>query len=564
MKKLSAILSAVLLSVLCVLFVSAAEDYILWDFSVESDAAQWKPSSTTTVTVTPDGAVIAGEGNDINLKFTPSTELYLDDYKYVVVEYCGATVGGTLQFYHWTEGCTGNPRFESKTQAGDKTSVKQHKIDLSNPPATANWSGKVTSLRIDPFRGTEPRELTLKYIGFFKDQNTFTKFTKAANEAEIVPGQPVVLFNPSINNVCFPTAGTQCTLDFVDNYAVVTSFNGPGDGGNGDPQFSVPVEFDGDKWHWMKIRLRNLSEATQFELHFAAEGNGGKITGSSCTHFPISTGDADFVEYIVDLKAANMASQSVNGVSMAESVWSGYVTSLRLDCMWKAEPSGQMPTGSQMYIDYVAIFSSEEDAKNYTPDPSTEIEQPKKNTGAATPIWIFDNEEIVKDQSIAGADVMYTGGMLRMLPNGSDPIMTLKLDVPFDTEEFPIFAYRHNTTSKVSTLGVFYSTDSGTDLSASYSPVTIANNGSWSNTIVDLSDLALYPKGTWSGNVTQMRIDPINGLDEDAVIYIDRLGFFRTTSEAYEFLSQGRSDIDYSESSSFRADLQKSIVPANT
>ena len=214
MKKLSAILSAVLLSVLCVLFVSAAEDYILWDFSVEADAAQWKPSSTTTVTVTPDGAVISGEGNDINLKFTPSTEIYLDDYKYVVVEYSGATVGGTLQFYHWTGGCTGNPRFESKTQSGDASSIKQHKVDLSNPPSTASWTGKVTSLRIDPFRGTEPRELTLKYIGFFKDQATYNKYVKAESEATIVPGQPVALFNPASTNVCFPTAGTSAIVSF--------------------------------------------------------------------------------------------------------------------------------------------------------------------------------------------------------------------------------------------------------------------------------------------------------------------------------------------------------------
>ncbi|MBQ9920812.1 MAG: hypothetical protein IJO52_01390, partial [Clostridia bacterium] len=567
MKKFIAILSVALIAVLCIAGVSAAEDSIVWDFTDPAAAAQWKPSNTTNVETTADGIVVSGEGDDINLTYTADREIMLENYKFVVIEYFGASVGGTLQFYHWTEGCTGNPRFEASTQAGPKGDWRFHKIDLANPPATAKWEGKVTKLRLDPFRGKDAREITIKSVGFYKDAVAYNKAQKAQAEASIAAGQPVLLLNPAITNICFPTAGTQCDITYVDNYAVITSNSGPeeGKGTNGDPHFSVKTDFDGDKWHWMKVRLRNLSVATQFEMHFAAEGTENKITGSSCTHFPITQKDADFVEYIIDVKAANLASQSVNeGVSFTDSVWSGTVSEVRLDCMWKAEPSGQMPTGSQMYIDYVAFFQSEADAKAYTPDASTEIEQPKKNTGAETPIWIFDSEEAVKAQSSSGSDVSYTGGMLRMIPNNSDPILNLLLPYQFDTQEFPILAYRHSTKSKVSVLGVFYSTNSGTDLAESYSPVTINNTGAWSNAIVDLGDLSTYTKGTWNGKVTSMRLDPINGNDPDAVIYLDRVGFFRTKSEAYAFLAEGRSDIDYTASANFKATKQNALIPANT
>ncbi len=60
MKKITALLSVVLMVVLCALSVAAAEDYMVWDFTDEADVAQWKPSSTTKVTVTENGAVISG------------------------------------------------------------------------------------------------------------------------------------------------------------------------------------------------------------------------------------------------------------------------------------------------------------------------------------------------------------------------------------------------------------------------------------------------------------------------------------------------------------------------
>jgi len=567
MKKLTSVLLVVLMVVILALSVSAAEESIVWDFSNPDDVAKWTPSKTTNVAVSDSGALISGEGNDINLTYTADMEIMLQDYMYFVVEYAGATRSGGFQFYHWTEGVSGNPRLDGSTKIGDAETVMSHKFDLTTPPATASWSGKVTKLRVDPVRGSDPREIIVKSVGLYKDKATYEKSIKAAAEAAILPGQPVLLFNPGAENVCFPTTGSSCFITFENNYAVINSLEGPeeGNGLKGDPNFSVGVDFDGDTWHWMKVRLRNLSDATRFEMHFASEGSGGKIVGATCTQFPITSKDADFVEYVIDLKKANLDSQNVNaGVSLTESVWKGLISTIRFDCMWMAEPSGQMPTGSQMYIDYVAFFRSEEDAKNYVPDPSTEIEQPKKNTGAANPVWIFDNEAIVKNQSTSGSDVMFSGGMMRLIPTNSDPMITLQLTTPFDSAEFPIFAYRHSTTSTVGTLGVFYSTDTGVDLSDSYSPVTITRNGTWSNTIVDLSDTKLYPKDTWSGNIVSMRIDPINGNDTNATIYIDRMGFFRTKSEALKFLSQGRSGLDYNTKASFKDTLQTSLVPANT
>ncbi|MBE6689450.1 MAG: S-layer homology domain-containing protein [Ruminococcaceae bacterium] len=566
MKRITVILALIMLFVVS----ACAADYIVWDFSNPDDVAKWAPSKTTNVEVTEKGAVITGSGDDINLTFVPAEgeTINLEDYAILAVGYRDFTTGGRMQFYHWTEGCTGNPRAEDTVRS---SYIGTFKFDMKNAaPGTAKWNGKVTKLRLDPCRASDERSHTIEYVGLFKDAVTYAAYSSGAMEevpSEILPGQPAKIFNLSKKNAAFGMSGTNCVIEYTDDYGIVTSFGGPEEGGKnvGDPYVTlVNQHLDAQKYPWIKFRVRNLSDATQFEMHFASTATGDKITGSSCTHFPISSKDEDFVEYIFNIKDANLASQGINpDESQSTSVWSGTISQLRFDCMWKAEPSGQMATGSQMYVDYIAFFASEEDAKNYVPTEDTKVEKPRINSGKANPVWIFDSEEAIESFESGGMNVSLEAGVMVVNPTSHDPMMTFTLteDEYFNCLEFPYFAYRHKTTSTVTRGGLFFTTSDLPTLSdASYSPFDFPAKGQWENTITDLSDTSKY-KGNWVGTCNLFRLDPINGTDTNASIYISRMGFFRTLSEAYEFLSSDTSDFDYTKGAEFSAKMQTSIAP---
>ena len=536
---------------------------VVWDFSKQEDSEQWKPSNTTTVQVTSEGTVISGTDDGMNLTYTAQREnpIYLEDYEIAVITYKDATTDGRMQLYHWTDTSSGNPRLEKTTVKGKEVTEK---FDLKNSkPSTAHWDGKVVRFRFDPMRGDGQRSMTLVSIALYRNALAYNKALMTGDDyGEAENGQPIKLYNAGVTNMSLGFGGANSEITYENNYAVITSRNGPEDGGVGDPNFYVGADFDGDKYPWMKIRLRNLSDATHFEMHFASDGNNNSLNAASCTRFPISSGDADFVEYVVNV-------QNANKETSGNSIWTGNIFQIRFDCMWKAEPSGQMATGSQMYIDYIGFFATEEEAKAYTTAPETEIENSKANSGKAGPTWVFDNDEILEKWTFTGADISLEGGILCIRPNSSDPTMRYELngDERFDTKEFPYFAYRHSTKSKVTVGGMFYTTTNLTALTdASFSRIPVPNDGKWVNTITDLSDFGNYPKGNWNGTATLIRLDPVNAEDKDAVIYIDRMGFFRTAHEDYAFLSEGKKDekIDYSKRSFIKNEEQKVIIPGGT
>jgi len=228
---------------------------------------------------------------------------------------------------------------------------------------------------------------------------------------------------------------------------------------------------------------------------------------------------------------------------------------------------GNVPAGRKIYVDYIAFFASEDEALNYVPTADTEIEQPFANSGKTAPIWTFNTEESIQYLMGSQLDMNLECGVMRVTPTGTDPIITIPLsgEDAFPTDEFPYFAYRHKTTSTVSTVGIFYTTTNLTSLTdASYSPFNVNRTGVWQNAIVDLGDVKTYTKGNWTGDCTSFRLDPINGYDTNASIYIDRMGFFRTKTEAYKFLCQGTKDLDYTKSAVFSNLYQKAYVPENT
>ena len=229
MKKLTLLLAILTLTALFALNVCAAEDYIVWDFTNAEDVAKWTPSKTTNVEVTENGAIVSGSGDDINLTFVPAGDevINLEDYAVFAVGYCDFTAGGKMQFFHWTEGCSGTPRLEDTVRSAY---IGTFKFDLkNNAPGTAKWNGKVTKLRLDPCRASDERSHTIAYVGMFKDAATYAAYTSGAideTEQEILPGQPAKVINLGKKNAAFGLSGTNCLIVYTDSFDIMTSVNG--------------------------------------------------------------------------------------------------------------------------------------------------------------------------------------------------------------------------------------------------------------------------------------------------------------------------------------------------
>ncbi|NLN03577.1 MAG: hypothetical protein GX166_01970 [Clostridiaceae bacterium] len=185
---------------------------------------------------------------------------------------------------------------------------------------------------------------------------------------------------------------TNVEIEWVDNHLHLVTLNGPDQGGNGDPYFGLLIDpFDGDLYQWCKIKIKNNSNAEFFQFHFDA---GSGIRGESNTLVPISKDDEEFKEYVFNMKDRNLATAEWSQdkrypFTLEESLWTGTIRSIRLDCMFTDFPGGQILTGSEFDLEYIAFFTSEEEALNFTPDrtrtPTPEPTKTPDPTKATTP-----------------------------------------------------------------------------------------------------------------------------------------------------------------------------------
>ena len=373
--------------------------------------------------------------------------------------------------------------------------------------------------------------------------------------------EPGYVLAPDAANPIEFSAMFAAVVEYTEDYATLVSTHDLEEGQNGDPYFIIKRELD-TKYEWIKLRVRNRSEATMFEFHFASDGTKGNIVGESCTHFPISSGDTEFKEYIYNIKERNSITKDG-----AESVWTGTATQLRFDSMWIAEPSGQMPKGSTMDIDYIAFFETEEEAKAFT-GPKVVVKEEKDYSDIEwdknSPHFIFDNEDEISKWGTYQASSEIEMGNLKYTPTGKDPTLRRYFDTPFSADEFHYFAYRSKPVINASSTGggVFFTSDKVTSLTSNfYHSYPIIKGNKWVDMVIDMENIQ---NGTWEGNIDSMRIDPLNGvIDLEDKIYINRLGFFRTEDEAYAFLADGRGE-DFSGAARIDEDNFSVIIPGGT
>lgn len=175
-------------------------------------------------------------------------------------------------------------------------------------------------------------------------------------------------------------------------------------------------------------------------------------------------------------------------------------------------------------------------------------------------VYIFADNNKKTSWVVQGADASYEFGLLKMIPVNHDPMIFCSFaeEERFDSQEYPFTAYRYSVKSQYN-QGVFFvcSEDHPSFSDDGLTWLNVDNSGKWVNSITDMRKNAF-----WEGTVTAFRIDPINGgaLDKTAVIYLDRVGFFKTEEDAKAFLSDAK-EPDYSQSVSFTKGFAKAVVP---
>ena len=128
-----------------------------------------------------------------------------------------------------------------------------------------------------------------------------------------------------------------------------------------DPRVALNnVNADADSLKWVKIRAKNLSNATDIEL-FAAPN--GRISANSCAHITLES-DSEWHEYVVNIQEANIATQKDFGKNLSSSAWTGQINWIRLDPMWIK--GDDLASGGTIYIDYLAFFPDEASAQAYS------------------------------------------------------------------------------------------------------------------------------------------------------------------------------------------------------
>lgn len=180
---------------------------------------------------------------------------------------------------------------------------------------------------------------------------------------------------------------------------------------------------------------------------------------------------------------------------------------------------------------------------------------------AREPAWIFNNGPDVRLMSLGQGQLCAEVGLTKLVPTGTDMTVSMPMDAAdaFQAADRPFFAVRYKYRTAVKQGGLFFTTDTLTELSdKSYSPFPVTGDNTWRTAIVDLRACG---HKAWTGTVTGFRFDPINPSDADSVCELSRFGFFPSQEAARRFLDAAVDAADYSQPTRFVAPMQQVRVP---
>ncbi len=345
----------------------------------------------------------------------------------------------------------------------------------------------------------------------------------------------------------------------------------------GDPYLTINTPADDvSDVQWAKVRVMNPSPATAIELF--GYTNGRSLSGPECTHINIESNSDEWKTYIINVFQSNMiTANTFKGASLDTTYWMGTVEGIRLDPMW-INGDGDMTAGDEIYIDYVAFFSSEEDAKAFRADqdsPSDSVEQffteeevkPQDVTIAETVdtsspdptiVWNFGSDgamdALMSDTTSVeweAADDYYTFTALNADPN-------VVINTPADDARLIQWAkVRVKNPGPATAIELFAATNFRSLSGSECTHIEVETSDEWKTYIVNLFDANVATANTykgatlettyWEGSVQSIRLDPMWQANEDGTdgggsmnpgdqIMIDYIAFFANedAAKAYE------------------------------
>lgn len=363
-----------------------------------------------------------------------------------------------------------------------------------------------------------------------------------------------------------------CTVTWENNALKVVA----GEDALGDTNFMLgsvsASQLSCDDYPYVAIRLKNLSEGTQFEGHFGTEYMG--LSGYTVFHFPIEANMKEFKNFVFYMPDANLEwANKINGPDgiaaqegetanlipeMFESAWYGTLNTLRLDSVYFGGRSGMAPAGTECQIEWIAFFETEEAAKAYTgPDHSSEPtatpEPPPLQGDDLLPglTLQFDRDgyyyELFGIASSDEFDVRYNAenkSVQLVVPVHEDPYISLDFrdfceaySFPqVNCDEYKVFQMKVKINPNAGSDGKMYF---ATTVNGGYSEGSTVSFGYEPTEEWQIINLDFSALGTWGGELVNLRYDMFPLTNIESVIDIEYFAFFKNMQAAEAFVSEG-------------------------
>lgn len=369
-----------------------------------------------------------------------------------------------------------------------------------------------------------------------------------------------------------PSGENECTVTWENN-ALHYIANTEGTE-LGDTFFSVAAAggFEADDNQWMVIKLKNLSDVTQFELHYGTTLY--NVAGNTVAHFDISAKDSDYKTYVIDIAKANLdTAYALNGPGgiaqqagstdpvideLTESTWQGSVTSLRLDCLYKEGKSGMVPNGSEMYIEYIAFLDSEDAANAFAktgpdrtnheaPPTAAPLEGDDANPNYDAVILFKEDggwEDYINVEDVPINAMTYEGlneagdGILFSVDKSNDPWVQMQPLASVDGEEWPVVQMKIRKTAGSPNSGqLYFTTDQNPNLSESQTAsIKYQNTSEWQIVNIDMNE---SKNDLCAGDLQILRLDVFTNSPGEYEFEIAYIAFFKSVAAAEQYVAKG-------------------------
>ena len=188
-----------------------------------------------------------------------------------------------------------------------------------------------------------------------------------------------------------------------------------GTGAKGDIYATIigfkDLDVDADTYQWMKLGVRNESNAPHFEFHFESPTKGFHVESSVTLDIDPNSDYKSYVYNVTDMckKYYPKRPADVENPDVYPDHWHGHITSFRLDFMYYEESGGHARTGDKIYVEYVAFFDSKQAANDFVFTPArtvTKINEEKAEKAAAAEAAKAEETPATEDPAIKIAAVI--------------------------------------------------------------------------------------------------------------------------------------------------------------